>query len=331
MAGLQSLKQKARQLVLGNIAPARQVTLNQRRIYILPGIAGILWLLVAFLLFLMAVNYANSLAFAMSFFMVSLFMLAILHTWRNLAGLTIRSLGGDPAHVGQPVRVKLEIDGHNRERIAIKVGWPDHENLNVDTLDSTQIDLRITGQKRGWLSPGLLRIESLYPLGLCKTWSWLSLETGVLVYPAIDDRLPLPLSQNANGTQTGAIMLGQEEFAGVRRYQAGDSSGHVDWKGFARRHELNTKIFDQPVGLDCMLSLNDTPGHELEDKLPVLTAWCLRCERQKRPYGLSLPGVSISPGMGQRHLSECLQSLALFQVKSFQVESFQIQTDAEHA
>ena len=321
MAGFQSLRQKARQLLLGNRTPARQVTLNQRRIYILPGIAGMVWLLVAFLLFLMAVNYANSLAFAMSFFMVSLFMLAILHTWRNLAGLTVHSLGGEPAHVGQPVRVKLEIDGHNRERIAIKVGWPDHESLNVDILTSTQIDLRITGQQRGWLSPGLLRIESLYPLGLCKTWSWLSLEAGVLVYPAIDDRLPLPSSQNANGTQAGATMPGKEEFAGVRRYQAGDSSGHVDWKGFARRHELNTKVFHQPVGLDCLLSLSDAPGYELEDKLSVLTGWCLRCERQKQPYGLKLPGVMIRPGMGQRHLNECLQALALFQ----------IQTGAEHA
>ncbi|KEQ15501.1 hypothetical protein GZ77_02370 [Endozoicomonas montiporae] len=306
-------RQRISQFILGKRTPVRQVTLDQRRIYILPSLPGMIWLLVALLLFLMAVNYVNSLALAMAFFMVSLFMLAIFHTWRNLAGLTIRSLGGEAAHVGQAVRVTVEIEGHDRERVAIKLGWPEHEYLIVDTRGATQIDLHVTGHQRGWLAPGLLRIESLYPLGLCKTWSWQPLDTGVLVFPLIDDGHPLPSSRNPDGSRAGTMMSGLEEFAGVRRYQAGDSSGHVDWKGYARRHELNTKTFDQPAGQDCVLSLNDAPGYGVEAKLSVLTGWCLRCERQKQPYGLELPGVWISPATGQRHLYDCLQSLSLFQ------------------
>ena len=79
---------------------ARQVRLDQRRIFILPTGYGVLYLIVAVLLFFGGVNYENNLILALCFLMVSLFVVAILHTFRNLSGLMLRAGGGRSGFVG---------------------------------------------------------------------------------------------------------------------------------------------------------------------------------------------------------------------------------------
>lgn len=38
-------------------------------------------------------------------------------------------------------------------------------------------------ERRGWLRPGRLRVESRFPLGLLVAWSWVDLRQQALVYP----------------------------------------------------------------------------------------------------------------------------------------------------
>ncbi|HET8704686.1 MAG TPA: hypothetical protein VFM46_00180, partial [Pseudomonadales bacterium] len=69
------------------IPPTRHIQLTQKRIFILPTKQGGFFAFMVFLLFLGGTNYQNSLLLAMSFLMGSLFILAILHTYRNLSGV----------------------------------------------------------------------------------------------------------------------------------------------------------------------------------------------------------------------------------------------------
>ena len=77
-----------------------QVQLKQRRIFILPSGYGVLYLVVALLLFLGGVNYENNLILALCFLMVSLFVMGILHTFRNLSALTLRAGAARNGFVG---------------------------------------------------------------------------------------------------------------------------------------------------------------------------------------------------------------------------------------
>ena len=40
---------------------------------------------------------------------------------------------------------------------------------------------------------------------------------------------------------------------------------------------------------------------DVEEKLSQLTLWVIEAERARQPYGLRLPGVKISPALGQMH------------------------------
>jgi uncharacterized protein (DUF58 family) len=54
----------------------------------------------------------------------------------------------------------------------------------------------------------------------------------------------------------------------------------------------------------------------VEEKLSQLTLWVIEAERARQPYSLRLPGVEISPAVGQMHFHRCLRALSLFEVGS---------------
>ena len=80
------------------LPPQGKVTLNRRNVFILPTRNGLLFVFAALLIFIAAINYAVSLAFAVAFLMVSLFILAILHGFNNLNQLSL-SADSSPSSV----------------------------------------------------------------------------------------------------------------------------------------------------------------------------------------------------------------------------------------
>jgi len=99
--------------LLRRIPPASSVRLNQRRIFIMPTAVGLAFLVALLLMLLTAINYQNSLAYGLTFQLGSLYLVTILHTWRNLAGLVLQAGGSTAAFVGEQalLRVRLESPG----------------------------------------------------------------------------------------------------------------------------------------------------------------------------------------------------------------------------
>lgn len=313
---------KTYQLWLDRRIPrAAHVTLSQRSLFILPTAPGYVWLVVSLMVFLLAVNYRNSLAFGLCFFMLSLFMLSILHTWRNLGGLTLVARGAGQGHAGQDILLTIELRAGRRAREAIQLGWPGSESAFVHLSKSKEQMLPVKAFSRGWLDPGRIRVESTYPLGLCRAWSWVSLDIAALVFPRPDFSYPLPVRTGDGEQSVVTSSLGHEDFAGFRRYRNTDLSAHIDWKGYARSGEMNTKLFERPTGNEMMLQLSNALGQDLEEKLSVLTGWCLKCERNGQPYGLDLPGNRFSPALGAGHLEACLSALALYDLGTISQEN----------
>ena len=116
---------------------ANRVKLNQRRIYIVPTGSGFFWLAMVLVIFLVGVNYSNSLAYGLCFFMLSLFLLSILHTWRNLAGITLVAKGAEAGHAGELIPVSIACLNERRPRYSIAIGWPETESVLV-SFDSSR-------------------------------------------------------------------------------------------------------------------------------------------------------------------------------------------------
>jgi len=157
-------------------------------------------------------------------------------------------------------------------------------------------------------------LETRFPLGLFRAWSYVEPDARCLVYP-LPERSPLPPpAAEAAAGRLRSPARGNEDFAGLRGYQPSDSPRHVAWKAAARSDEMLTKQFSGEAAAELWLDWQLVPGAPgLEQRLSRLAGWVLAAEREGAHYGLRLPGVEIAPRRGDAHCAACLQALALYE------------------
>ena len=296
--------------------PARRsIVLGQSNIFIFPPQQGLAFVLLIVLLVLGGINYQNSLVFGLAFLLASLFAVTIGHTFRNLANLEIEAAGVEPVFAGEHALFTLRIARRGRRRHhAVRIGWPGEPAQTFDLDEETELRVRIPvpAEHRGWLDPGRFRIETFWPLGLLRAWTWIDVAQRALVYPAPLAGGPPAQANLATGEGEVVVRGGSDDFLALREYRPGDPLKHVAWKSFAREGELLVKDFGAFADRRLWLDWEALPGLDPELRLSRLTAWALDLEAGGDEYGLRLPGVELEPGRGPEHLGRVLRRLALF-------------------
>ncbi|MEM7366313.1 MAG: DUF58 domain-containing protein, partial [Pseudomonadota bacterium] len=281
------------------------VTLHQRNIFILPTREGMYFAVLILIMMLAATNYQNSLMYALAFSLVSLFVVSILHTYRNLAGLTLRGGEGKPCFAGQRTLFQIHLD-RNRHvpRESIEIGWDREWMVSTDLVDVADVDVRVYSgmTERGLHSPGRLLIETRYPVGLFRAWSWVDLKQSALVYPRPIPAGPIPVSEatDADG-ELASHNAGSDDFYGFRDAVPGDSPRRISWKHYARTRQLITREYRGAQDHRIWLDWQALSGVETEARLSRLTDWVLQMRKRPDDYGLRLPGITISAGSGPEH------------------------------
>src|SRR3954462_10855820 len=129
-------------------------------------------------------------------------------------------------------------------------------------------------------------LETRYPLGLFRAWSYVEPDSRCLVYPR-PERLPLPPASPSDSAGTArAQTLGNEDFAGLRGYQRSDSPRHVAWKAVARSGDMLTKQFSGEAAQELWPDGRLLPAMlPLEPRLSRLAGWVLAAEAAGATYG----------------------------------------------
>jgi len=305
------------QFINRHIPPGSSITLDRHVIFIFPSKAGLWFAMLLLLMLLAAINYQNNMAFALVFLLSSLFIVTILHTFANLSGLSFQALRAGPAFVGDSVPFELLLSRQGtKSYFDINIYWPESEVQLVTLMaqDQQRVTLHLAALKRGRFKPGRLKIETFYPLGLLRAWTWIELDWAAIIYPQ-----PLACeynSQSVSASDSGeAIPVpGTEDFYQFRQYQPGDTPKHLFWKGYAKGGELQTKQFVSYRQHSSLLSWENVDGG-VELRLQKLCYQVLKLEKSDRDYGLSLPGIAIAPDHGERHLQRVLTALAEFNAR----------------
>lgn len=279
----------------------------------MPSRVGFFFFLCLLVMLLTAINYQNNLGYALTFLLTTLFIVAILHTYANLAGLTLHALRAQSAYPGQRTEFDLRLDRGGRARFSLRLGWPrgSEQVINLAEQETDLVRLHCPVGERGWHHPGRLLVESGYPLGLLRCWTWVDLDLRALVYPQPVASHDFPA--RAGGQPDGAALpvAGDDDFYGFRDYRHGDSLRAVHWKGHAKGQALQVKQYAAYAGRSAWLDWDAFPGIAGELRLSHLCYWALECERRRQEYGLLLPGRRIAPGRGEQHLETVLTTLAL--------------------
>ena len=298
-------------------APADRepVVLRHSRIYILPTRRG--WAMIATVatMLVASLNYALSLGIGVAFLLAGLLAAALLHTFRNLAGIEVTPLSAGEAFVGGHVAFTLSLHGGALARSAVTLTAAGaHASGDVPAGAALTVKLDALALARGRQPLGRVTLSSVFPMGLWRGWAYVHFPLTGIVYPAVEIGAP-PLPQGTSGPDTTAAGRREDaDLAGLREFQRGDPPQRVAWKAVARGAGWFTKEFDGVGGGGALTlswaALPATLDHEA--RLSRLTAWVMAAEHAARPFALSIPGTSLATAQGREHRRKALGALALF-------------------
>jgi uncharacterized protein (DUF58 family) len=295
---------------------AGPVVLGQRRVYILPTRAGFMFGTTLLLMLVGAINYNLGLGYVLAFLLAGTGIVSILHCWRNLARSVVRPGKAPPVFVGDLAEFAIRVENPGsltRRSLAIKFPGQHPVFFDVPSGGTATVAVRLPATHRGMFRPGRFSIYTTYPLGLFHAWANVDLDIHCLVYPrpeAGDVALPPAREADGQGSAQGA---GEEDFAGLRTYQPGDSPRRIAWKAFARNEVFLSKQFAGSAVAELWLDFSAiTDALGTEEKLSRIARWVIDAEIAGHRYGLRLPGLEFDPDTGSAQRDRCLQALAVF-------------------
>jgi len=300
---------------------------NRRRVYILPTRYGYAYALLLVVMLLGAMNYSNSMAFALTFLLAGLGLIGMHHTHGNLVNVQVRQTRVMPVFAGDCASFTIELTNPSQApRYALSAAWQDDQSAaamtpvsSVDLATNYSATLALTqpSTQRGWLPAPRFAVSTEFPLGLFHAWTWVELDMRCLVYPKAAPRGERPFdSSGGQGARSGS-RSGQDDFAGLRNYQRGDASRAIHWKSFPKQLRPMVKQFSETLENELWFDWADLPPNwDIEKRLSILTRWIVDADAQGRAYGLRLASQIFPPAHGAAHRHECLQVLALFGLRS---------------
>ncbi len=291
------------------------VVLRHSRIYILPTRRGIAVSGVIVLMLLTSLNYSLSLGFAVTFLLAGLSAAALLHTFRNMAGIELTPLAAGETFAGGALPFTLALGGTVTSRHSISIAAGGSVPVTVDIIpDATlPVTLEVPAPRRGRVALGRVTLSSDFPVGLWRAWAYVHFPLAGVVFPSPEaDAPPLPSGQEGDDDHA-ASREGDADLSGLRGYQPGDPLQRVAWKAVARGAGWHTKQFEGggSKGPAELAWSGLPPALDNDARIARLAAWVLAAERIARPFALRIPGTTLSAGQGREHRRAALTALAM--------------------
>ncbi|MEW8506694.1 MAG: DUF58 domain-containing protein [Candidatus Thiodiazotropha sp.] len=306
---LQQLRRRAKPESRG------RVRVVSRSIYILPTRQGMLLALMLLLMLAGSINYGSNLGHLMTFLLGGIWLITILHTWRNLLGISIQP--GDAASVfaGQTADFTLRVlnnSGSTRYGITLNTKKQPGATVDIPPNSGAELHLPIKTQRRGILPIPEITVHTTFPFGLFSAWSYAQLDLSCLVYPKPAEQGEPPTRAIYNHSDSGDRGVGADDFIGLRSYRLGDSPRQIDWKAHARERGLLSKQFGGDRSEQVRLDWSLLEAFDREQRLSLLCRFILQAEEREQSYSLRMPEEKIPTGSGPLHQQRCLSLLARY-------------------
>ena len=319
----QSLHRRIRQR-----SPARtHHLLGHNNIYVAPSAAGYVLAATLLILLVASINFQLNLGYALTFLITGSTIASLWMAHRNLRSIELRLGPLHPVFQGERATVPVILQSMHslRERHAISLALHRTPDLlawvhtDIPKGQTSTIELAHVPHQRGWHLVPSIALESRFPLGVFRLWSYWQPDGYILVYPAPEANAPPIRSGDAEvSTQTRLQSTSSNaEPDGVRSYQRGDTMHSIVWKKAATAlatgsGDLVVRSSTSTLSHTLWLDAHATGLSDTEAQIARLTAWVLYAHDQHWQWGLKLPsGQRIDPASDSQHLRHCLTALAV--------------------
>ncbi|MEZ4872716.1 MAG: DUF58 domain-containing protein [Bdellovibrionales bacterium] len=291
----------------------------RERIYIIPNRFGLMYGSGVIVTLIAGTIYSNNLIYMLCFFLVSLFVVAMVQTNSNLRGLNfekiqiplIESQGSGSAVLWLKSKNR---EDHHQLKIRLIENETEHEfhAEKVSALTLTPIRFALHAKTRGVKKINKLHISTVFPFGLFYAWKVLPIEAYYRVYPEPMGTHALPSST----VLAEALIVDQgqtgDDYSQHVKYQTGHSQRHVDWKAVARGRPMLVKEFKDGLNTGYELDYSKING-DIEKRLSQLSLWVNICSVQQVPFSMKVGRKILPIDIGPYHKTRCLEYLAQYQ------------------
>lgn len=302
-------------------------SMKEYRPYILPTRHGLAFLVALFFLFLMALSYGHSMAFAATFFLTSLLMSSAFLTHLNLKGTFVSHFHApDVFRLGELAPFKLELSNQtkrNKNEIAL-YKWGTQkmmpsEGVNLQAFGSRKASFFLGPLSVGKYTYKDAELMTSFPLGLFYSWMKFSIKGSFYVAPAAVDHLKKGPPLIHKGQDNQPLEQGLEvrardegEFSEHRPFDQDSDSWHrIDWKAYAKKDILLKKTYADPAAPIYSLDLRETRALHLKEAYEQLSFWLSVCENEGARWNLYLKNTSLKNKEGVGDIKSALKALSL--------------------
>jgi uncharacterized protein (DUF58 family) len=290
-------------------------TIQRRHFQIRPTRYGYVFILMVLGMFVGSVNYNSNLGFLLAFLLGSMAFVSLVHTCKNIHGVTILSINSRSVFAGQQVKFEFRLKSGGKKHVQIGIGFNKGNAIHCDIVEghNQRVDVCASATSRGLLKPGRLIVFSDYPLGFFSVCANLNLNLECLVYPKPKfTEFKTNTESVLRGCEGRSRGLGVDDFMGLRFYSPGDPLQRISWRASSRGQGLFVKDFKWKNGSSLYLDWHSFKESGVEHKLSMLCYMILTAHRNDVMYGVRLPGKTIEPDRGDYHRTRCLKALALY-------------------
>lgn len=280
----------------------------------MPTRFGIALALLLAAMLIAGLNYDSNLGLAFGFLMASMALVAMHHCHRNLLGLRVDVMGEADAFAGGSACFDFVL--HNeaaieRWDIEIRCAGGGAATPAVAPGGYHRVTVEVGAGQRGVSRQPHFEVRTRHPFGWFRAWIYVQSPLTVFIAPGPRGERALP-STAGTGRAAHAESRGDEDFAGLRTYEAGVALKHMAWKVLARGGEPAVRSYTSLAAEPEWLDWSALGSLDVEARLSQLCLWIVESEAARRPYGLRIPGTAVMPGRGARHRSVCLRALAQY-------------------
>src|SRR3979490_1519375 len=289
------------------------ITINRRRVYILPTRFGIMLALMLAAMLVAGLNYNSNLGLAFAFLMTTLPLFPMHHCNRNLLSLQVDVTTEADAFAGREASFEFVLRNEsNVDRRDVEIRCMTAAVMrSVLARSSESVQVAIPMPRRGVVRLGQFELRTRYPFGWFHAWTYVQGRLTAYVAPAPHGTRTLP-SVGGVGRAARSEARGDENFAGLRAYEPGVPLKHMAWKVLARGGEAAGRSYTSLAAQPEWLGWSAPEGQDTETRLSQLCLWVLESEAAQRVYGLRIPGKEIPPARGAAHRFACLRALAVY-------------------
>jgi uncharacterized protein (DUF58 family) len=293
------------------------VTLERRRIYIVPTRLGLLFALMLLAMLLGGLNYGNNPALAFTFTLAAVGWVGMHLCHANLQGLTVTYAGASAPFAGDPARFTFLIANPSQtarhDLLLRSVDGQAAAPVSVTAGGHVAVAVEQPTQRRGSVALQRLKLSSTYPLGLCRAWTWLHPEDArCSVYPRPETPGVPPSPLPGDGEQRDLQGAGEDDYAGLRNYRAGDPLRRVAWKAYAKGVGLFVSEYAGAGAEPRLYDWQSCGDLDTEARLARLARWIVDAHASGQAFGLRLPQQLLPLDQGDAHRHRCLEALAAY-------------------